>query len=355
MLNTNDVIIVDTKDIWVEKALDYALRSFYLTFNRMGTASPYRRIKNIAKGLIAEFAVEYFLKHNKLNVRRRGRTPWYAIDRYDLDVGKIKIDIKSNFIDLGNKSLTLSNDLRLDVLNCKALVPADQLNSKSLGPNDVYIFPFLSGYLREFKNYNPSESLLRPNIDGRKIVHAFWDYEWWKPKKWEEEKYAGNAPQLGQIYIKSDNNNDKGFKFKLIGTSARRKFEQETIELNESCEALSEKSFFQLFAIVSEGDRIPSGKLFIYAKKVPNLIEKIMPRGGFVINKNKTIQNDWDDTWIYDSKTFIAGFITKARFKRISKLVPRFTKEKLFETKTENKGVKAKRLSSIMEFIALNK
>ncbi|MGC8621846.1 MAG: hypothetical protein ACP5U0_08045 [Caldisphaera sp.] len=355
MLNSDDIIIVDTKKQWVEKALNYALKSFYITYNRMGTANPYKRIRHIETGLIAELAVADFLKRNKLNINFRGRTPWYATDRYDLGVGKVKIDIKSNLIDLSNKNPNISNDTKLDILTYNVLVPADQVNSKTLGPNDIYVFPFLRGETRSFKNYTPSESLLRPSIDGEKIVHAFWDYEWWKPKKWEDENYNGNAPELGQIIIQSNNNMDKGIKFKLIGTSARKMFDQEILTLNESCYALSNKRFFQLFAIVSENNKIPAGTLTISTKNRPNLSEKIMPRGGFLIKDKKLIQNDWEDVWIYNSKTFIAGFITKAHFKRIAKLIPRFTKEKLFETKTDNKGIRAKNLSPIMEFIRISK
>ena len=77
-----------------------------------------------------------------------------------------------------------------------------------------------------------------------------------------------------------------------------------------------------------------------------------MPRGGFNIKNSSLLQNDWEDVWIYNSQTFIAGFITKAQFKLISKVVPRFTKEKLFETKTENKGSSVKKLHPIKTFIS---
>ena len=82
-----------------EKGLDYALKSWTSTFNRMGKPNPYSRIEKILIGIIAENAVENYLRDCEIPYNEKGKTRWYEKDRYDIGIGNYAIDVKANFLD----------------------------------------------------------------------------------------------------------------------------------------------------------------------------------------------------------------------------------------------------------------
>jgi len=62
VVNENDILALKAKDKWIIPAVKYAEKSWPCTFNRMGKANIYERMRNIAKGIIVQQAFENLLK-----------------------------------------------------------------------------------------------------------------------------------------------------------------------------------------------------------------------------------------------------------------------------------------------------
>src|SRR3989338_8187843 len=232
VVKAKDIIIVPAQDFWINKSLEYAIKSWPFTYNRMGKPNTYHRIQNIAKGLIPQFAFEGILKKKNIKHDKFGETDWHKIDKYDIGINGKRCDIKSNFLDLDStylKSRKFNPNNLNWFLDCQALVPTDQTWSETLKDDDYYIFAFVIGRI---KNLSPNPTLNRwsPNTKpaGKKIMHSFWDYNWWKPKKWLIEN--GTNP-LGKISIISSDKKDNRIEFELIGTSEPKVFMKEKIVL----------------------------------------------------------------------------------------------------------------------------
>jgi hypothetical protein len=323
-LNKNDIKVLSVKDEFVEDGTKYAEKSWVYTFNRMGKADIYERMKNIVKGIIPQSAIEYLLKKNRIKYETKDRKRWFEINRYDIFVEGRKYDIKANFIDTRRPEFSTLSPTNLEpLLDCSALVPTDQLHSRSMGDKDIYIFCFITGRANDLYGYNPKEVLVRRlnQIDGRWILHGFWEYEFIKPPKWIQQY---GKKKLGRISLRSSSKHDDGKEFLIGGTIEEKKFLTEKITLDK--------------------------------QKASTENETIKPRGGFNIQKVKgefqLIQNDWNDIWFYDGTIYIVGYMTKEEFKRKSKEIKRFDKTvKQFEPKTDNNRLYVYDLHPIREIL----
>ena len=167
-LSSTSIVRIPVQEIWINDGLKYGQISWTQTFNRMGKASPYKKIQNIAIGKIAEDAVKNYLKSENLTFDLKGSTKWYEIDIDDLEIKNFQVDIKSNLIDLSStyikkKNIGSTTDAKLAWYNkCHALVPSDQVAAKNRGNknmNKLYIFVFVEGKINQNKNEN--------------LIHAF--------------------------------------------------------------------------------------------------------------------------------------------------------------------------------------
>lgn len=349
-ITEKDIMIIEALDKFVETGTKYAEKSWVYTFNRMGKADIYERMRNIVKGIIPQAAFEFLLKQKKINYQTEPRERWYEINRYDIFVDNRKYDIKANFIDTSKTEFrNLSPNNVTPLLNCSALVPTDQLHSRSMEDNDIYIFCFLTGEIKNLNNYEPNQMLFRKK-DGNWIIHGFWEYEFIKPPKWINE--YGNK-NLGKITITSSDKSDEGKKFLVGGTKKERNFYAEEVKLNHR-RATTEEEFFQLFFIRPLDCLIPYGKLIV--KTETGYEEIIQPRGGFEIRrikeKIKLTKNDWNDIWIYKPIIYFVGYMTKKEFLDNSEEIKRFDKTvKQFEPKTDNNRFYVYNLRPINEIL----
>jgi len=337
-LNKNDIKVLSVKDEFVEDGTKYAEKSWVYTFNRMGKADIYERMRNIVKGIIPQSGIEYLLKKNIIKYETKDRKRWFEINRYDIFVEGRKYDIKANFIDTRRPEFSTLSPSNLEpLLDCSALVPTDQLHSRSMSDKDIYIFCFITGRTNDLYGYNPKEALVRRlnQIDGKWILHGFWEYVFIKPPKWIQQY---GKKKLGRISLRSLSKHDDGKEFLIGGTIEEKKFLTEKITLDKQ-KASTENEFFQLFFIRSLDGLIPDGEIILNSKFGAK--ETIKPRGGFNIQRVKgefqLIQNDWNDIWFYDATIYIVGYMTKEEFERKSKEIKRFDKTvKQFEPKTDN-------------------
>jgi|YelNatPaOPRAMG01_1025707.scaffolds.fasta_scaffold21271_3 hypothetical protein len=344
MVVEDDIITLKTKDKWIVPAVKYAEKSWPCTFNRMGKANIYERMRNIVKGIIVQQAFEDKLKECKIKYETKDRRKWYEIDRYDIYINGKKYDIKTNWIDsIPNKKW---------LLDCSALVPTDQVYSRTLSDDDIYIFCFITGKIHNLNGYNPKEVLAKPcfDKDGMWILHGFWDYEFLKPPKWIK---AQGCKDLGHVLLKSTSRSDVGKSFILGGTRVQKEFQFEEITLDNKREAVTTREFFQLFFIRPLDNNIPEGKIIIQTER-GKVKEVINPRGGFMTERREKqlqlLQNDWDDIWIYNSVIYMVGYMTKGEFKEKSEEIKRFDKTvKQFEIKTDNNRLFVSQLHPISD------
>ena len=147
----NDIKSVLVKDEWIMQGLKYGQLSWTQTFNRMGKASPYKKIQNITLGKIAESAVLDYLKNKKIKYTLKGSTKWYEIDIddanyfnkiiiYNIDcidlLQQIKLYFGRSYIYLSELitvlvSMGAKNIIFLD-LSCNTFLAHNKLSERSI-------------------------------------------------------------------------------------------------------------------------------------------------------------------------------------------------------------------------------
>ena len=103
-MRENEVIIVNSipdeeYDKIIINSVKYAIISLPFTIDRMELKNIYDRIRNIAKGKIAEGVFNFFCKANRINVDdSQCVTPFFKRDRRDFILSNYEWDIKNNFV-----------------------------------------------------------------------------------------------------------------------------------------------------------------------------------------------------------------------------------------------------------------
>ncbi|MFX1284726.1 MAG: hypothetical protein ACFFB5_13790 [Promethearchaeota archaeon] len=355
-----DIIHIETKDKWILQGIKYAEKALNSTFNRMSSANPYYRMKNLVKGIIPELAFEELLETKNVMYEKERGTKWYDVDRYSLTINTHKCDIKSFFLDLDSSYLESKNigDLSPSstkwLLDCAALVPSDQLKAKSMIDDDFYIFAFVTGKLTPDNGCIDLDSFQESRYK-KYFIHSFWEYAWVKPQKFIK---AYGPSQLGRITIISNNEDDHSKEIVIGGTSSYRKFMFEKVILKGNPpKSKTQNSFFQLFYVHVPNGMIPQGTLTIKAETdMPR--EIIEPKFGFKVRRKTRekvciLQNDWENIWIYDTNIYFVGYMKKGEFKEHSRAIPRFYKnvKQYQNTMTANNLLEVSELHSLDKFL----
>tara|TARA_B100001248_G_scaffold255023_1_gene234234 strand:- start:94 stop:1125 length:1032 start_codon:yes stop_codon:yes gene_type:complete len=334
--------------IWFEKGLDYALKSWTSTFNRLGKPNPYSRIEKILIGIIAELAVENYLKASEISYDEKGKTRWYEKDRYDIGIGNYAVDVKANFLDLNSnyiQKIFSENNIRHQWLNkCISLVPLDQFNPakkdrKINQRKKVYVFPFIEGCFNE------------NIINSSNLIHAFWDYRWLK-----RAEFKTYGP-LGKLKISYFGSLDENQKIILYGTSKPKQFIKETIFLNNN-RIITKNKYHQVFSIRLIGK--PDGSLKIESSE-QKLSEVILPDCNFELEKNLITskyvpkENNWQNLSLNSVKIYLCGWmkdedlrILGRSYKRFDKSIPQYS-----EIKIDNWGVEVSELNHMKSIKSL--
>ena len=333
MITQADIAVLPVRTEWIDVGVDYALRSWAATYNRLGKKNIYSRLSKIVVGVVAEQATRAALEDYEIEFDSEGATAWYAIDRYDLGVRGKSIDIKSIFVDRDNKDQMKKlartgclADLQDNLVKFTALVPEDQFNSvsakKRAGREKIYVFPVVDAH-----------SAVSPT-DGR-ICHLMWDYKWLKKA---EEK---DSPSLGKLTVTSQ----RGGKIRLIGTTSKNTLVVEDIKVDGTSRE-TKNSFWQLFAIELSG----KGAIDLVVKtEFGRLTEKIKAEFGFEIGsgEHEPSQNDWMPVGLGSGTVYVCGFATDRTLRVKGRSYPRFSKDVLqySDTLISNWGLSFKQLS----------
>lgn len=324
-IKVTDFKKVKVNDLWVEKGTEYAQKSWPYTYNRMASKDIYKRLRNIVKGIIAQESLGYILNDLGISYETKPKERWYDVNRFDYLVNVSKeeliIDIKGFFVSKDDDLYKKQGSNYF--LDCYALVPVDQMEGREMKSNDIYVFAFIVG--RENKLTVEYSYCIKPKW----LLHCFWEYEFFKPPKYINEK--GDMP-LGKIELKSSYKN-AGMEFVLGGTTKPKDMCFETIKLNNEGRGASKKEFFQLFFIRSVKNELPLDNINVTTESGESIY--IPAIYGFKNPEN----NGWGDIWIYDVEIYFVGFSTKEYFKTNSEKIGRFAKLKQFETKTDNYGI----------------
>jgi hypothetical protein len=103
-MTENEIILVENIspaqfDKLMRKAVAYAIISIPFTYNRMNLDSLNQKIKNVAKGKIAEEILREFLLANGIEIDSAPcNTPFWAADKRDFIWGDKEWDLKNNYI-----------------------------------------------------------------------------------------------------------------------------------------------------------------------------------------------------------------------------------------------------------------
>jgi len=350
MIDSKDIIKTGVKTDWIELGLEYALKSWTYTYNRMGSGNPYSRIEKIILGLMAENAFIDYLKKNNIEYDELGKTMWYQKDLYDVGIGKYRTDVKSNHINFGAlRGLKKINEIDLKsieendfswFLDCTALVPLDQISKKTERKEKIYIFPFSEGKTKA----KSSES-------KGAIVHAFWDYDWLKKSDYKD------SPQLGRLIFEfnNDNANTEEFKIIIYGTTEPKKFVRETVSIRPGKKTLTSNSFYQVFSLRLLLPDIPFGFGNLKIITATRLIETVCGSFGFKNHREDEElildYNNWHEVYCYNPNVYLTGYINERDFRVKGKKYPRFSKniKQYPETKVDNLGIDVKKLSPLSE------
>jgi len=322
MVTKKDIFIVHVTDDLIIRAVQYAEKSLQYTFNRMGLANHYDRVRNIVSGLVMEGAFKRLLDYHNVKYELLGNTHWTKKDRYDVGIDSHRYDVKGFFIKDMDNIKAIEKD-RTWFLDCSALVPADQVAARSLKDDDVYVFPFMTG--RVIRDISDIYSLFSEG-QQKYLIHTFWDYEWFKNPEWRT---------LGQLIVESKMH--EKIRIRIGGQGDDKEFIVEKIALVPAQKTTTNKEFYTVL-FVQTADT-PSGALTVESVD---------------INKTEIVERgEWGNIWVYDALVYITGYIRKGEFKDKSEEIPRFYKEckQYAETKTVNRTLYVKELHSITDIL----
>jgi len=202
-------------------------------------------------------------------------------------------------------------------------VPADQVASRNLKEEDVYVFPVMTG--RVIRNINDVYGLFAKG-QHKYLLHCFWEYAWIKNEDWRS---------LGKLILESKMR--EKIRVRIGGQGEDKELLVEKVALLPSQKKKTDKEFYT--ALFVQTCDTPSGNLNIKSVK---------------IKKTEEIgTQEWGNIWLYDALVYVTGYMSKGEFKNKSKKIPRFYKhcKQYGETKTENQTLLVKELSSLRNIL----
>jgi len=318
MVTADDIAAVDVQPGMLTAGVQYAERSLHFTFNRMGLADPYKRVGNIIAGIVMEEAFRHLLDTHGVKYDLLGRTHFTQKDRYDAGIAGNRYDVKGFVVKDRERLEAIRASGPAWFLDCSALVPADQVEARSLRPEDLYVFPFAT---------SPPENI---GAIGRieHWLHCFWDYDWFKNKEWKS---------LGRMRVQS--RMPIPVHVRVGGQNEEENFISEDLELlpnrRGSTSAEFHTALFLHCAEVPVGDLVVSCENRAFQATIP--------------------QTSWSNVWPNLDRVYFTGLIPKGEFKEKSTEIPRFYKKckQYGETKTTNRMLLVKHLHPVERVLTL--
>lgn len=297
---------------------EYARQSLHFTYNRMRLSAA-ARLRKIVAGKAVELAFRRWLEREGVPYDLRGTTPFTERDRSDIFLGGRHCDVKSFLLSQKSKIrlLRAAPDLLLDA---SALVPSDQLASEAMGERDVYTFGFLFGL-----EARRPEDIQKARAAGQRVylLHALDDPKWIHPDP---------SCSLGRLIFKS--NAGTTTEVEVGGQGEARGMCEERLSLPPRRRIETRREFHSLLYL--RVDTPPDGEIGVRSP---------------ALRQTRLISPDqWFNIWVYGMEIVLAGWLTKAEFRRKSTRLPAGSATVQYpRTQTENREVKVRHLRPMAE------
>ena len=300
---------------------EYARQSLHYTYNRM-RLPPAARLRKIVAGKAVELAFRRWLEREGVPYDLRGTTHFTERDRSDIFLGGRHCDVKSFLLSDKPKIRALRADPG-PLLGASALVPADQLASESMGERDVYVFGFLLGLeTRRAAEVQKAFDAGQPLY----LLHTLEDHAWARPDVWRS---------LGRPIVKS---NAKGeVEIEIGGQDATHEVCRERLALSPGKRTEAQSEFHSILYL--KADSRPDGEIGLRSP---------------VLRQTQVIRpEEWANIWVYGMEIVVAGWLTKAEFRKKSRRLPAGSRTLQYpRTQTDNREVFVRHLRPMDELKA---
>jgi hypothetical protein len=324
MLSPAHILRLPYDDTLTLAGIEYAKKSLHYTFNRMGL-KPAARLRKIVAGVAVELAFRRWLEAQAIPYDLLGATAFTEKDRYDLCLGGRRCDVKSFLINDPARSAELCRDTAW-LMDAMALVPEDQFSRSTLGENDLYLFGFLAA--RETRQRAEVQAALAARQPVY-LLHTLAEAAWLGRAGWRS---------LGRLALKSSL--ARPIRVEIGGQDAGRAAVVERLTLSPLTRVETQHAFYSLLYV--RVPRLPEALLGVHSPAL-NLTRLIAPA-------------EWFNIWVYGEEVFMAGWLTKAEFRALSRRLPPGAPVKQYRyTQAENRAVPVQALRPLAELAALVK
>ncbi len=283
MITPDDFIRLPYTADLTRAGIAYACRSLAYTYDRMG-GSDFDRLRCIVAGKAAELVFRRHLVAQGIPHDNLGATPFTDPDHYDVALGGRRCDLKSFLIFQKEKIRRLRAEPEY-LMKASALVPYDQMLSGHLRESDIYIFAFITALI----TYRKAD-LERALRAGQPFYFIYpLPPAWRHPPVWAT---------LGHVVLKSE---CQGTIFlELGGQGEKREFLSEEFRLSRGVRVEATNDYYSLAYLHVPSQ--PNGRVGVYC---PGL------RQSSVVHPH-----EWGNIWVYGMEVILAGYITRAEFRR---------------------------------------
>jgi hypothetical protein len=324
MLAVADLLTLPYDHTLTQAGIEYAKKSLHYTYNRMHL-SPAARLRKIVAGVAVELALRRWLDAEQVPYDLLGATAFTDKDRYDLNLGGRRCDLKSCFLNHRPQIQALNRNPGW-LLDASALVPDDQFRSEALGEQDLYLFGFLTGF--ETRHSTEVQSAL---TRGQPLYLLY---------TLAAPHWRGQAPwrSLGQLILKTDA--AEPVAVEVGGQGADRAALSERLVLSPGARVVTQTEFYSL--------------LYVHTPRL--LTAQVGVRSPALGETRVIAPLDWFNIWVYGQRVWIAGWLTKAEFRAHSALLPEGARVKQYaQTQTPNRAMLIRDLRPIGELVTLVK
>lgn len=317
MISTSDLIHLPYARDLTEGGIAYALRSLSATYNRKG-GSPYDKLRRTVASAAVELAFRRYLTEQDVPFDVKNTTPFTEPDRYDVNLGGRRCDIKSFLITHREQISEMKRNPEV-ILNAPALVPSDHNAGEGHSDKDIYLFAFLSGLTAA------SQADLQKVVYKKQplyLIHAM-PNTWIRPSKWNS---------LGMLVLKSESAESQIVE--IGGQDERRETRSLEVELPPNTRVQLDDGFFSVAYVHSKS--LPDARIGIHS---PALYETHLIGA-----------MEWGNLWVYGMDILLAGWLTRADFNQ--RAYPVREGSRVFQydrTRTKNLAVTVRDLKPIAE------
>ncbi len=289
MLTAADLIKLPYSEDLTHSGVSYACRSLPYTYDRMG-GSAYHRLRRIVAGIAMELALRRHLVELQVPYDVLGVTPFTEPDRYDVALGGRRCDLKS--YQIHRKKLIRRLRSRPErLLDAQALVPIDQIGSKRVRNEDIYLFAFLMALTAENHEQVRQAQARQQRI---LLMHML-------PEHWSRPPESAS---LGALAMKTELS--ASIEIEVGGQDLQRDFRAERYVLPPG-RRLALTSGWRSVRYFSTA-QLPQARLGIYSAGLDQT---------YLVGPQ-----DWGNIWVYGLEIILAGYMTCGEFRRRARPLP---------------------------------